>query len=398
MSLAAALSIVAGALAVALAAHAAGYLLARSRTRGGRSTAEASLIRNTHRPNQVLLPLGAAAVAAAFVPLPAWLRSELLHGLGIALILAGTWLGLRLTYVLEDVLLARYQLDAADNLRGRQVETQIQVLRRVTVVVAAVVALGGVLLTFDQVRAAGAGLLASAGVLGLIIGVGVTPMVNNLVAGLQIAITQPIRLDDVVVVAGYWGRVEEIHLTYVVVRVWDLKRLVVPISYFTQNPFENWTRSSATVLGYVYIEVDYTMPVQALRDRLGEVVHASPDWDGDVWVLQVTGMGHETVQLRALMSSPDSSASWNLQCEVRERALAFLQEHYPWALPRVRTEVGWAGENGDGSQNAGARAALPHGAAGRGAHRADPREAHPRPAGPSSLPVAREGAPGGGTE
>jgi small-conductance mechanosensitive channel len=352
LSLIPALGIVVGVLVVAFLGHATSYLVLRRRVGGGRRAVADSFVRNTRRPNQVLLPLGTAAVAVALVPLPGALRSDLLHGIGIALILAATWLLVRLTYVLEDALLARYRLDAADNLRARQVETQIHVLRRITVVAAAVVALGGVMLTFDQVRVAGAGLLASAGVLGLIIGVGVTPLVNNLVAGLQIAISQPIRLDDVVVVDGYWGRIEEIRLTYVVIRVWDLKRLMVPISYLTQNPFENWTRSNATVLGYVYIEVDYTMPVEALRDHLGEVVRASHDWDGGVWNLQVTNLGHETVQLRALMSSPDSSASWNLQCEVRERALAFLQERYPSALPRVRTEVGWAPGEGEAGRRA----------------------------------------------
>lgn len=359
MSLTAALSIVAGVLVLSLVGHVVAEMVARRRMRGRRRLIADSFVRNTHWPTRALLPLAAAAVAAAFVPLPGWLHRDLLQGLGIALILAGTWLAVGLSYVLEDVLTVRYSVDVANNLRARQFETQVHVLRRVTVVLACVVAIGGVLLTFEPVRAAGAGLLASAGVVGIILGLGATPLINNLISGVQIAFAQPIRLDDVVVVnagsSGYWGRIEEIHLTYVVVKVWDLKRLIVPISYLTQNPFEVWTRHDATVLGYVYIEVDYTMPVQALREHLAEVVKASPDWDGSVWNLQVTDLGHETVQLRALMSSADSSASWNLQCEVREKALAFLQERYPSALPRVRAEVGWAG--GDGEVPEGARRA-----------------------------------------
>jgi small-conductance mechanosensitive channel len=180
VSLIPALGIVVGVLVVAFLGHATSYLVLRRRVSGGRRAVADSFVRNTRRPNQVLLPLGTAAVAVALVPLPGALRSDLLHGIGIALILAAAWLLVRLTYVLEDAVLARYRLDAADNLRARQVETQIHVLRRITVVAAAVVALGGVMLTFDQVRVAGAGLLASAGVLGLIIGVGVTPLVNNL--------------------------------------------------------------------------------------------------------------------------------------------------------------------------------------------------------------------------
>lgn len=175
MSLIPALGIVVGVLVVAFLGHATSYLVLRRRVGGGRRAVADSFVRNTRRPNQVLLPLGTAAVAVALVPLPGSLRSDLLHGIGIALILAATWLLVRLTYVLEDALLARYRLDAADNLRARQVETQIQVLRRITVVAAAAVALGGVMLTFDQVRVAGAGLLASAGVLGLIIGWGSPP-------------------------------------------------------------------------------------------------------------------------------------------------------------------------------------------------------------------------------
>jgi small-conductance mechanosensitive channel len=359
------LAIVVGVLLLTLVGHGASYLLLRRSAAGHGRTVVDSLIRNTHRPNQFLLPLAAAEIAASIVPLPALLRSTILHAAGIALVLAVAWLLIRLVDVLEDALLARYQMDVADNLRARQIHTQVDVLRRVTIVMVAVLAVGSVLLSFDQVRAAGAGVLASAGVVGIIAGIAVTPMASNVVAGLQIAITQPIRVDDVVVVAGDWGRIEEIHLTFVVVRVWDLRRLIVPISYFTHNPFENWTRVTADIMGWVYIEVDYTAPIEALRRHLGEVVAASPDFDGKFWNLQVTNLGRETVQLRALVTSADSSKSWNLQCEVREKMLGFLQENYPQALPRVRTEVGWAAGDGNGQAPSEPRARGPAKAAGR---------------------------------
>ena len=347
MSLAEALAIIAAALVLVAVAQWVSYFVLRRRVAEPRRAVARSFVRNTHRPVQVLLPLGAATVATTLVPLSDRLRGNLLHALTIGLILGGAWLLVRLTYVLEDALLARYQVDAADSLRARQLETQIHVLRRLTVGVGALIGLGGVLLTFAQARAAGAGLLASAGVVGVIVGLALTPVVTNLVAGLQLAITQPLRLEDTVVVKDYSGTVEEIHLTYVVIKVWDRKRMIVPIAYLTLNPFENWSRAPSNLLGYVYIEVDHSLPVEVLRAHLTEVVHASPDWDGEVWSLQVTNLGHATVQLRALMSSADSSRSWNLQCEVRERALAFLQEKYPSALPRVRTDVGWTG-GGDG--------------------------------------------------
>jgi small-conductance mechanosensitive channel len=184
----------------------------------------------------------------------------------------------------------------------------------------------------------GAGLLASAGVAGLVAGVAARPTATNVVAGLQIALSQPIRVDDVVVVEDEWGRVEEIALTYVVIRVWDLRRLVLPISYFITNPFENWTRATADILGWVYLQVDYSAPVDDIRRHLYEVLCSSPNWDGNVWNLQVTDAGPSTIQLRALMSARDSSTSWDLQCEVREKLVAYLQERHPGALPRLRTE------------------------------------------------------------
>jgi small-conductance mechanosensitive channel len=320
-------------------AHWVGGALLRRSVRGPGHRVSQAVLRRSSRPLLAVLPLAGLEISLAGIGLPTAVASILLHVFGVTLILAAAWLVVSLSYVLDDLVLSRYRLDVDDNLHARQVHTQIQVLRRVTTVVVSVVAVSLVLLTFPTVRSAGAGLLASAGLVGLLAGVAARPAAANVVAGLQLAASQPIRVDDVVVVEGHWGRIEQIGLTFVVVRVWDLRRLVVPISYFIENPFENWTKSSSEILGWVHLEVDYTAPVDRLRARLREIAQKSPDWDGDVCNLQVTNLGPETMQLRALVSSQDSSRSWNLQCEVREKLVAFLQEQYPEALPHRRDHV-----------------------------------------------------------
>lgn len=322
------------------------FVLRRSLQGPGRGI-ERSLVTNLRRPARLVVPLAALEIAIAAISLPRQISGVLLHAVGIALAAAVAWLVVRTTFVLYDMLLLRYQIGRPDNLHARRVHTQVQVLRRVTVLVVSVVAVAVVLLSFSQVRAAGAGLLASAGVLGIVAGIAAKPVATNLFAGLQIAISQPIRVDDIVVVDGYWGRVEEIALTYVVVCVWDLRRLVLPISYLITHPFENWTRSSSDILKWVYLEVDYSAPVEAIRERYEEILKESPDWDGKTGTLQVTDLGPETMQLRALMSAADSSHAWSLQCEVREKLVAFLREGYPWALPRLRMEQAAPAGNGD---------------------------------------------------
>jgi len=325
--------------AACVVAHLVGELLVRRAVGHPDRVLARSLVHHLRWPTRLLIPLVGLEIAAASVSLPGEVDSELLHGVGVAIVLAVGFLVARLGNVAADLVVERFRLEGEDNLRARQVHTQVQILRRVGVVVVVVVTVAVALLTFPVVRAAGAGLLASAGIIGLIAGVAAKPIATNVLAGLQIALSQPIRVDDVVVVDGEWGRVEQIALTYVVVRVWDLRRLILPISYFIENPFENWTRQSSEILGWVHLEVDYSTPLDALRARFEKVLAASGDWDGQVGVLQVTGAGTETLQVRALMSSRDSSASWNLQCEVREQLIAFLQAEHPGALPRRRTQL-----------------------------------------------------------
>jgi small-conductance mechanosensitive channel len=195
------------------------------------------------------------------------------------------------------------------------------------------------LMTFPQVRQVGAGLLASAGIIGLIAGVAAQPVFGNLIAGLQIALAQPIRLDDVVIVEGEWGRIEEITSTYVVVRIWDERRLVVPLQWFISNPFQNWTRTSAQLLGTVFLWLDHRAPIPAIRDELQRICEADPRWDRRVCVTQITETDRHTIEVRLLVSARNSGELFDLRCAVREGMLAFLDAHHPQALPRVRNEV-----------------------------------------------------------
>jgi small-conductance mechanosensitive channel len=207
-------------------------------------------------------------------------------------------------------------------------------------VVIGILTLGFALMTFDAVREFGVSIFASAGVAGIALGLAAKPVLGNLIAGVQIAIAQPIRIDDAVIVNGEFGRIEEFTSTYVVVKLWDWRRMVVPLSYFLENPFQNWTRTSAAVLGSIYFHLDYSAPVARIREKLEELAKESPNWNGDVVNLQVTDTTERTIQLRALLSARNASLSSNLQSEIREKMLAFLQEEHPYALPRMRAEIG----------------------------------------------------------
>jgi small-conductance mechanosensitive channel len=194
-------------------------------------------------------------------------------------------------------------------------------------------------MTFEKVRQLGAGILASAGIAGIIVGLAAQKSLGTLLAGIQIAIAQPIRLDDVVIVEGEWGRIEEITLTFVVVRIWDQRRLVLPITYFLDKPFQNWTRVSAELLGTIFLYVDYTVPVEALRQELQRIVESDERWDRRVVGLVVTNVSERTVELRALISAADSGRAWDLRCHVREKLVEFVRDNYPQALPRLRAEL-----------------------------------------------------------
>ncbi|HEY8551718.1 MAG TPA: mechanosensitive ion channel domain-containing protein [Vicinamibacterales bacterium] len=300
--------------------------------------------------DDVMLPLAGKAVRqllpllALILAAPMFARSPALEQIfrnAMSLLLIGSVASLLVQMVnaATTLLLRQYAIDRPDNLHARAVQTQVMVLKKAALVVIAVFTLASMLMVFESVRQFGASILASAGIAGIIIGLAAQRSIATLLAGFQLAMTQPIRVDDVVIVEGEWGRIEDITLTYVVVRIWDLRRLILPITYFLEQPFQNWTRTSADILGTVFLHVDYTVPLDALRAELTRILQASQYWDGKVNVLQVTDLTEHTMQVRALMSAADASLAWNLRCEVREGLVTFIQREYPQSLPRFRATI-----------------------------------------------------------
>jgi len=233
-------------------------------------------------------------------------------------------------------MLSRYNLDEEDNLKSRKIHTQLGILEKVMNFLILLLAAGAVLLSFESVRKVGVGLFASAGLAGIIIGLSAQKVVGAFLAGIQIAFTQPFRLDDAVVVEGEWGWIEEIHLTYVVVRIWDKRRLVLPSSYFLEKPFQNWTRNNAEIIGSVFLYVDYSVPLDALRNELTRLLQGTELWDGKVNVLQVTDSTEQSMEIRILVSAKNSPTTWDLRVYIREKMIQFLQREYPQSLPRRR--------------------------------------------------------------
>jgi small-conductance mechanosensitive channel len=259
--------------------------------------------------------------------------------LWIWLITAVAWLTTRMLAVIKNFILQRYRIDDKDNLQARRMYTQLDVIERILKVLVIFLAITFILLTFEKVRQIGFSLLASAGILSIILGFSAQKSLATLFAGIQIALTQPIRIDDVVIVENEWGWIEEITLTYVVVKIWDQRRLVVPITYFIEKPFQNWTRITAEMLGTVYLYADYSLPVQEIRQELQRILENTPLWDQRVGVLQVTGATERTLELRALMSAEDSPTVWSLRCHVREKLVEFMQHNFPQHLPQLRIDV-----------------------------------------------------------
>lgn len=250
--------------------------------------------------------------------------------------------GWALTSLVDEMIARRMRaldLNQADNLEARKAATRLDVLRRVCTMVGLGATLAAALTAIPWARQIGLSLFASAGIAGIALGIAARPVLANLIAGLQIAFTQPIRVDDVVIIEGEWGRIEEIELFYVVVRIWDERRLVVPLAHFIEKPFQNWTRVSADLIGSVFWRVDYRMPVSAMRGELERICRRAPQWDGRVVNLQVTDADDRTIEVRALVSAANSSHAWDLRCLVREEMLAWLQREHPQALPRLRAET-----------------------------------------------------------
>ncbi len=313
------------------------WLLARFAGREG-AVVDRSFIRRGRTPSLFILPLLATLAILPGLPLPASLMSALEHITGLGLIASVAWLLILFIDVASDVLSDRYRMDTADNLVARRIQTQFQMLRRILFVMIGIVTLAIMLMTFPAIKHIGVSLLASAGLATLVVGVAMQGTLSNLIAGVQIALTQPFRLEDAVVVEGEWGWIEEIGTMYVVVRIWDLRRLVLPLSYFLTHSFQNWTRTSAQLLANILLFVDYKVPLEDLRQELRRICESTKLWKGEVCVLQVTDATEKTMQVRALMDARDSSDAWDLRCLVREKLIAYLQENHPESLPRYRGE------------------------------------------------------------
>jgi len=238
--------------------------------------------------------------------------------------------------VFEDYVYHTFDIDKADNLKERKIRTQLQFVRRLAISLIIILTICVILLSFNNLRKIGAGLLTGVGVGGIIIGFAAQKSLGNFLAGFQIAFTQPLRIDDVLVIEGEWGRVEEITLTYVVVKIWDERRLILPINYFVEKPFQNWTRNTADILGTVFVYMDYTVPLDALRKELTRLLENNQLWDRRVNILQVTNASERTIEIRALMSASNSSRAFDLRCDVREGLITFIRENYPDSFPQTR--------------------------------------------------------------
>lgn len=295
--------------------------------------------RRLRRPLKVALVLAALLAAGTVQPSTTGV-TEILVDLAPAIAIAiGGWALMAAIHAWADLAERRWRMDVEDNLFARKQRTQFTVLRWTSQILVTLITLGAMALTVPAVRDVAPSLFASAGVAGVVLGIAARPLLSNLIAGVQIALTQPIRLEDAVVIEGEWGWIEEIHSTYVIVRIWDWRRLIIPLAHFVERPFENWTREQGNILGAVHWHVDYTAPVQAIRDKVREVAEASELWDGRAVVLQVIDATPETLELRALVSARTAPRSWDLRCEVREKIAVWLQAEHPDALPRTRAEL-----------------------------------------------------------
>ena len=288
---------------------------------------------------RMVIPVAAVTAGLPLLGLPPAYDSAVAKAGSLFVLGAVSWLLFQIVAVGEHFILSRYDVTKADNLKARQIYTQVHILKRTIHVVITVFVLAAGLMMFDQMRSLGASVLASAGVIGIIVGFAAQRTIANLFAGFQLALTQPIRIDDVVIAENEWGRIEDITLTYVVVRIWDLRRLILPLSYFIEHPFQNWTRAESEILGTVFFYTDYAAPVDAIREELKRVVAQSPYWNGKVCGLQVTNTTDRSVELRALASAGDASKAWDLRCEIREKLILFVQENYPDSLPRIRADM-----------------------------------------------------------
>jgi small-conductance mechanosensitive channel len=298
-----------------------------------------ALVRRTRGVTRYAAVLFALSLVMPLLPLDTVTAATANRVFIAAVVLLLGWIVLVAANAGADYYVGQFQIGAGDDLMARKAVTQIEVLMRILDGLIIVIAIGFALMSFDSVRQLGVSLFASAGVVGIIAGVALRSVLANFFAGLQIALTQPIRLNDVIIVEGEYGLVEELSSAYVVIRVWDQRRLIVPLSYFIERPFQNWTRTSAELLGTVFVHTDYTIDVERIRQRGRQIVETSRLWDRRVFNVQITDAKENTLELRLLVSATDSGRLWDLRCELREKIVAFIKSEYPGALPRRRLEA-----------------------------------------------------------
>ena len=328
------LGLVVGAILLALFAYRVAVWLL-NRAFGTRLPLLSVFIDRTAGPAQLAVCLATVALVLPLAPLDDTIRTPLMRLFVVAFIALIGWISIRIV----DMSAARYLQnfrDVTENFVARKHVTQVRVFKRVTETIIVVITVSTALMTFDSVRQYGVSLFASAGAAGIIVGLAARPLLSNLIAGVQIAITQPIRIEDAVIIENEWGWVEDIASTYVVIRLWDWRRMVVPLSYFIEKPFQNWTRDTASLIGVIALHVDYRADVPRIRRWLEEAVKQSKLWDGAVVNLQVIDADSRTIELRALVSARNAPQSWDLRCEMREKLIAFIRDEMPEALPRER--------------------------------------------------------------
>ncbi|HEY2009554.1 MAG TPA: mechanosensitive ion channel family protein [Rhizomicrobium sp.] len=296
------------------------------------------VLERTRRLVRYMILLFAAGNGLAQLPVPPRYENPVHHAFLALFVIQLGWIAIVAANLTIDRYVNRLDLKSSDNLLARKAATQMRIFRQAVSVLLVLLTMAFALMSFDSVRQFGISLFASAGIAGIVAGLAARPMLENLIAGVQLALTQPLRLEDAVVINNEWGWVEEINSTYIVVRLWDWRRQVVPLSYLFQNPFTNWTRSTSTIIGTVFVYADYTLPMDAVRAAATDIVKASRLWDGQVVNVQVSDAKEQVMEVRVLASASDSSRAWDLRCEIREKLIAFIRDNYPESLPRVRRE------------------------------------------------------------
>ncbi|MDX2001083.1 MAG: mechanosensitive ion channel [Chitinophagales bacterium] len=319
----------AGALVVALALHMLFFYLLKRIAKRRQSVTLKAIVDKMAAPSRLLIAVITLTASVPFMGLESDIQRRVQHIAALTNIAAVAWLLIKIVAVVKVVVVHRYDIRTADNLMARKVYTQFEVIENIVIVLICIVSVGIGLMTFERIREIGMSLLASAGIAGIVLGLAAQRVIGTILAGLQIAFTQPIRIDDVVIIEGEFGRIQEINLTHVVVAIWDKRRMIVPTTWFIENPFQNWTHSTAALMGTVFIYTSVEVPVEAVRAELTRLLSASPLWDKEVNALQVTDMSKDgTVELRALMSAGNASALWDLRVYIREKLLEYLRTEY----------------------------------------------------------------------